>query len=95
LTQGFITFATNHANPVLGFNVFLALFIHNIAEGFSMCLPLFLALQSRTKAVIWASLLGGLAQPTGALLAWLAFQGHKSSENNIAYGILFSIVGRL
>jgi ZIP family zinc transporter len=95
LTQGFITFATNHANPILGFTVFLALFIHNIAEGFSMSLPLFLALQSRTKAVVWASLLGGLAQPTGALLAWLSFRGHESSENNVAYAILFSITGRL
>ncbi|KAA8908344.1 Zinc/iron permease [Sphaerosporella brunnea] len=89
--EGFITFATNHANPILGFNVFIALFIHNIAEGFAMCLPLFLALQSRTKAVIWASLLGGLAQPAGALLAWLSVRGRESPLQHAAYGVLFSI----
>jgi zinc transporter, ZIP family len=42
LPEGFITFATNHANPKLGFTVFMALFIHNVTEGFAMALPLYL-----------------------------------------------------
>jgi ZIP family zinc transporter len=58
-----------------------------------MSLPLFLALQSRMKAVIWASLLGGLAQPTGALLAWLSIRGSEFPLNHAAYGVLFSITG--
>jgi len=89
--EGFITYTTNHANPALGFNVFVALFIHNIAEGFAMALPLFLAMQSRTKAIIWASLLGGLAQPAGAAIAWLTIRGRDYDLNTAAYGILFSI----
>ena len=89
--QGFITYTTNHANPALGFSVFVALFIHNIAEGFAMALPLFLAMQSRTKAVIWASLLGGLSQPAGAVIAWLTIRGRDYDLNTAAYGILFSI----
>jgi ZIP family zinc transporter len=62
LPEGFITYATNHANSRLGFSVFLALFIHNITEGFAMALPLYLALNSKWKAIIWSSVLGGLSQ---------------------------------
>src|SRR5579871_4997050 len=62
LPEGFITYATNHANPRLGFSVFLALFVHNISEGFAMALPLYLALNSKWKAVIWSSVLGGISQ---------------------------------
>jgi len=62
LPEGFITYATNHANPRLGFSVFLALFIHNIAEGFAMALPLYLALNSKLKALMWSSVLGGVSQ---------------------------------
>jgi ZIP family zinc transporter len=71
LPEGFITYATNHANPTLGLTIFLALFIHNITEGFAMALPLFLALNSRWKAMLWSSLLGGISQPAGAGIAAL------------------------
>ena len=50
LPEGFITYATNHANPSLGVTVFMALFIHNITESFTMALLLYLALGSRLKA---------------------------------------------
>lgn len=75
LPEGFITYATNHANPKLGFNVFLALFIHNISEGFALALPLYLALNSRVKALLFSTVLGGLSQPLGAGVAaiWLHF----------------------
>lgn len=80
LPEGFITYATNHANPTLGFTVFLALFIHNIVEGFAMALPLYLALNSRWKAMFWSSLLGGISQPLGAGLAalWIWASGHTN-----------------
>lgn len=97
--EGFITYATNHANPQLGFNVFMALFVHNIAEGFSMALPLYMALGSRLKAIAWSSLLGGFSQPLGAAIAWLVFKVFSSSSdtpdedmviNNTAYAVLFA-----
>lgn len=75
--EGFITYATNAANPDLGFSVFLALFIHNIAEGFAMVLPLYLAFGSKVKAVLWASLLGGCAQPVGAGIAAVMLRGKQ------------------
>ncbi|CAK7215623.1 Zinc transporter [Sporothrix bragantina] len=81
LPEGFITFATNHANPALGFNVFLALFVHNIAEGFAMALPLYMALGSRLRAIAWAAMLGGLSQPIGAGCAavWLKYLAHRNA----------------
>ena len=94
LPEGFITYATNHANPKLGFTVFMALFIHNITEGFAMALPLYLAINSRWKAMFWSSLLGGVSQPLGAGVAalWfkLAGQGGMAPGDTV-YGCMFSI----
>lgn len=92
--EGFITYATNHANPELGFSVFLALFVHNISEGFAMALPLYMALNSRIKAIAWASLLGGLSQPMGAGIAALYFKlaNHTNmTPDEVAYGCLFAV----
>ena len=94
LPEGFITYATNHANPTLGFAVFMALFIHNITEGFAMALPLYLALNSRVKAMLWSSLLGGASQPLGAGLAALWF--HVAGEGLMkpgdrVYGGMFAV----
>ena len=94
LPEGFITYATNHANPKLGFTVFMALFIHNITEGFAMALPLYLALGSRLKAIFWSSLLGGLSQPLGAGVAaiWFCLAGHTDmAPGERVYGCMFAV----
>ena len=94
LPEGFITYATNHANPKLGFSVFMALFIHNITEGFAMALPLYLAINSRWKAMFWSSLLGGVSQPLGAGVAALWFKAAGSGANapgERVYGCMFAI----
>lgn len=91
--EGFITYATNHANPSLGFSVFMALFVHNISEGFAMALPLYMALQSRPRAMAWSSLLGGLSQPLGAGIAVLWFKLAKHTNltpDSVFYGCLFA-----
>lgn len=58
-----------------------------------MSLPLFLALKSRLWAIVWASLLGGLAQPLGAGLAALTMRpgGSGEEEGGRGYGVLFAI----
>lgn len=94
LPEGFITFATNHANPSLGFSVFLALFIHNITEGFAMALPLYLALNSRWKAMAWALILGGFSQPLGAGIAaiWFKVAGSTGrAPGEAIYGGMFAV----
>jgi ZIP family zinc transporter len=94
LPEGFITYATNHANPSLGFSVFTALFIHNITEGFSLALPLFLALHSRTKALLWSFLLGSVSQPLGAAIAmsWFKIAGRDGQvPGEGVYGCMFAV----
>ncbi|EXJ91186.1 hypothetical protein A1O1_04295 [Capronia coronata CBS 617.96] len=93
--EGFITYATNHANPQLGFSVFMALFIHNITEGFAMSLPLYLALDSRFKAIAWSAFFGGISQPLGAGVAALWFKLAKKSSFGAPtegiYGGMFAV----
>ncbi|KAF7158647.1 hypothetical protein CNMCM5623_003707 [Aspergillus felis] len=94
LPEGFITYATNHASPTLGMTVFVALFIHNISEGFAMALPLYLALNSRWKAMFWSSLLGGISQPAGAGIAALWIWGaQKAGHNDETTGPSWGIYG--
>ena len=94
LPEGFITYATNHANPELGFAVFLALFIHNITEGFALALPLYLAIGSRPKAMFWSFILGGCSQPLGAGVAaiWFKIAGDgELAPGEGAYGAMFAV----
>ena len=94
LPEGFITYATNHANPKLGVSVFLALFIHNITEGFAMALPLYLALNSRMKAMVISFALGGLSQPIGAAVAaiWFKLAGNGDwAPSEGVYGSMFAV----
>lgn len=96
IPEGFILFSTNHASPRLGFSVFLALFIHNFTEGFSLCLPLYLAIKSRWKSLFWASLLGGASQPLGAGVAalWFKIAGSGDGGNEpgeAVYGVMFAV----
>lgn len=98
LPEGFITYATNHANPQLGFAVFLALFIHNITEGFAMALPLYLAINSRWKAMLVSSILGGASQPLGAGVAalWFRIAGRTGlgEPGESVYGGMFAVTGK-
>jgi ZIP family zinc transporter len=96
IPEGFITYATNHANPTLGLSIFLALFIHNITEGFALALPLYLAINSRWKAMMWSALLGGVSQPLGAGVAALSFKiaGKRKGEDEMedrVYGCMFAV----
>lgn len=99
LPEGFIQFATNHANPTLGFTVFVALAIHNISEGFALALPLYLATNSRIKALLYSVVLGGVSQPMGAGLAalWLHIAekgrgGHNETDKQQGvYGGMFAV----
>jgi len=99
LPEGFITYATNHANPKLGFTVFLALAIHNVTEGFALALPLYLATNSRIRALLYSIVLGGLSQPLGAGIAalWLHFAEKGRGDQNqtdrqqAVYGVMFAL----
>lgn len=97
IPEGFLMFSTSRTNPELGFSVFVALAIHNISEGFTIAFPLFMALESRTIAILAAFMLGGLSQPFGALLAWALFQtglipGGSPTEGEGASPLVFGFI---
>lgn len=68
--EGIATFASAMDSPTLGIAIAIAVAIHNIPEGIAVSVPIYYATGSRSKAFLW-SLISGLAEPAGALLAWL------------------------
>ena len=68
--EGMATFTTAVDNPSLGVAIAAAIAIHNIPEGIAVSIPIYYATGSRRSAFV-LSLLSGLAEPVGAVLAWL------------------------
>ncbi len=68
--EGMATFCAALAEPVTGISIAIAVAIHNIPEGITVSVPIYYATGSRRKAFFW-SFLSGLAEPAGALVAWL------------------------
>lgn len=68
--EGIATFSSASINLSLGIPLALAVAIHNIPEGMCVSLPVYCATGSRSKGVIYA-LWAGLAEPIGAILAYL------------------------
>ncbi len=68
--EGIATFASAVEDPALGIAIAAAIAIHNIPEGIAVSIPVYYATGSRRKAFT-LSLLSGLAEPVGALLAYL------------------------
>lgn len=93
--EGFIMYSTSQANPELGLSICLSMLIHNFVEGFTMALPIYISLNSRFKAIALAGLMGGSAQPLGALLGSIVFSHRDNagtgSNENFLFGCLISI----
>lgn len=68
--EGIATFTSAMDNPTLGVAIAAAIAIHNIPEGIAVSIPIYYATGNRRKAFT-LSLLSGLAEPIGALLACL------------------------
>ena len=68
--EGIATFAAAYSDISTGVAIAIAVAIHNIPEGIAVSVPVFHATGSRRKA-LWYSMLSGLAEPLGAMVAWL------------------------
>lgn len=68
--EGIATFMAAYADLEIGIPVAIAVSIHNIPEGIAVAVPIYYATGSRKKAFLW-SLLSGLAEPLGAIIAFL------------------------
>lgn len=75
--EGIATFASAVDNTTLGIAIAVAIAIHNIPEGIAVSIPIYYATGDRKKAFI-LSLLSGVAEPVGALLAWLVLMPFMS-----------------
>jgi ZIP family zinc transporter len=68
--EGIATFISTFDSIETGIAIAVAVAIHNIPEGVAVAVPIYAATRSKRKAFT-ISFLSGLAEPLGALLAWL------------------------
>ncbi len=89
--EGLVTFLAALHEPALGIAIAVAVALHNIPEGISVSVPIYYATGSRRKAFIY-SLLSGLAEPVGAVIAYLGlllFFGDGGEFPPQVMGLLF------
>lgn len=84
LPEGIATFLSTYHDFSIGLKLSLAIMLHNIPEGISIAVPIYYATKSRKKAIT-ATLISGLSEPIGAILAYLIFK-------NIVTDLLISII---
>ena len=75
--EGIATFTTAVDDTTLGAAIAVAIANHNIPEGIAVSVPVYYATSDRAKA-FRLSLLSGVAEPVGALLAWLVLMPFMS-----------------
>jgi len=86
--EGMATFVSSIQRPSLGIAIAIAVAIHNIPEGISVAIPIYFATGDKKKALGW-SLLSGLTEPLGALIAYLIL---LPLLNDTVFGVLFGAI---
>ncbi len=87
LPEGIITFLSSMQNINLGLKLSFAIMMHNIPEGISIAVPIYYATNDKKKA-FKMTFLSGLAEPLGALLAYL-FLSKYLTDTLIAFILIF------
>ena len=91
--EGLATFLAALQDPNLGTAIAVAVALHNIPEGISVSVPIFYATGNRKKAFAY-SVLSGLAEPVGAVVAYLALRFFVQEESGAipsqVMGVLFA-----
>jgi ZIP family zinc transporter len=80
--EGLATFLAALQDPSVGVAIAIAVALHNIPEGISVSVPIFYATGDRKKAFAY-SLLSGLAEPVGAVMAYLALLFFVGNESGV------------
>ena len=88
LPEGIATFLSSTNNMKLGLMLSIAIALHNIPEGISIAIPIFYSTKSKKKAFLY-TLLSGLSEPLGALLAYLFL---SSFVTPFLMGLLLSMI---
>ena len=71
--EGIATFVSGYQDTSLGIAVTLAIALHNIPEGIAIAMPIYFATKSKYKAIKY-SFLSGMAEPLGALMAYIVLK---------------------
>jgi ZIP family zinc transporter len=91
--EGLATFLAALQDPGLGLAIAIAVALHNIPEGISVSVPIYYATGDRKKAFVY-SLLSGLSEPVGALIAYLVLilllGGSGAEVPQALMGVLFA-----
>lgn len=86
--EGIATFTATLQDPTLGIPIAVAIAIHNIPEGIAISAPIYYATGSKKKA-FKLSFLSGLAEPAGAIIAYLVLMPFLSEA---VFGVVFASV---
>lgn len=89
--EGILTFLSSTISYSLGIKLSIAIAIHNIPEGLAIAVPIYYSTGSRKKAIAYA-FLSGLAEPLGAICAYLLF---KDIITPLLIGFILIIVSGL
>jgi ZIP family zinc transporter len=93
--EGLAAFLAALEDPSVGVAIAIAIALHNIPEGISVSVPIFYATGSRRKAFVYSSL-SGLAEPVGAVIAYVALKFFLGGDSGAIppeiMGILFGAV---
>jgi len=88
IPEGMAVFLSSFSDPKLGLILALAIAIHNIPEGIAVAAPIFHATNNKTKAIKY-SFISGMAEPFGAIIAYLLLRPYLS-QDILAY--IFALV---
>jgi zinc transporter, ZIP family len=86
--EGIATFTSALQDPNLGIAIAIAVAIHNIPEGIAVAIPIYYATGNRKQA-FKLSFLSGLAEPVGAVVAYLILMPYL---NGVMFGVIFAAV---
>ncbi len=86
--EGIATFMAAESTPSVGVAIAVAIALHNIPEGIAVSIPIYYATGSKKRAFAY-SLLSGLAEPIGALLAFLVLMPFM---NDVVLGAVLAAV---
>ena len=86
--EGIATFTSALQDPTLGIAIAIAVAINNIPEGIAVAIPIYFATGNRKQA-FKLSFLSGLAEPLGAIVAFLILMPYL---NGVMFGVIFAAV---
>ena len=85
--EGIATFMTSCKDINLGISLAIAIMMHNIPEGILIAVPLFYSSNKKGRSILY-TLISGLAEPLGAILAYILLKDYINSAL-ISYILIF------